>query len=99
MALISWRDCAASGVGTVGDASVDDRLDPSVAAAGFLTDITDLDDVSQMRGAATKGSTMANATWDPMRRESMPGRPTAMATTTDGIRPMSLVTIRRRNGC
>ena len=99
MTLTSGRDGVAPDVGAVGEPATVGGLGLSMAATGFRTDITDLDDVNQMSGAATKGSTMANATWDATRSVSIPGRPTAMATTTDGIRPMSLVIIRRRNGC
>ena len=51
-----------------------------------------------MRGKVTNGRMTARATCDATRRALIPGRPTAIATTMEGMRPRSLVSSRRTTG-
>ena len=72
---------------------------PATATEGkYQTLITDLDEVSMIRGKATKGRTTDKATCDATSSKFRPERPTAIATTMDGTRPIIRVIIRRRKG-
>lgn len=51
-----------------------------------------------MRGTMMNGRTMESTTWEMTRRASMPGRPTAMATTMEGTIAMRRVMILRMAG-
>ena len=57
------------------------------------------EDVSKIKGKVTKGSTIESTTWDATRSVAIPGRPTATATTKDGINPKHRVIRRVRTGC
>ena len=65
---------------------------------GTLTLMIDLEEVSHIKGNATKGSTTDNATCDATSKVLIPVRPTAIATTMDGTRPIMRVTSRRKKG-
>lgn len=68
------------------------------AVPAFRTLMIFFDEVSQIRGKVANGRITANATWDATRRALIPGRPRAIATTIEGIRPMSLVRSLRITG-
>lgn len=65
---------------------------------GLRTLITDFDEVSRMRGNATKGRTTDRTTCEATSRLLIPERPTDTAITRDGTRPIIRVMIRRRKG-
>ena len=79
--------------------AVSDDAEVRMGSTSSYTVITCFDDVSRMRGKVTNGSTIESTTWDATRSVAIPGRPTATATTRDGIRPKHRVIRRVRTGC
>ena len=79
--------------------AVSDVVVVDAGSTASYTVITCFDEVSRMRGKVTNGSTIESTTWDATRSVAIPGRPTAMATIRDGIRPKQRVIRRVRTGC